>query len=385
MIKKNLLIDITIYISFVFLGLYLSVFQRSLDDISTYYNFASAFKGFLITSHFAGIFVMPLVSGELADKIGRKLVSCLGFGLFFIGLLTAILTANVYLYIFAIFLIGGGFGIIEGTMTTILVDLNQGNESMVINVSQAFFVIGALSGPLMVSLFLSKGYDWRHLYAIFTGISLIYMIYFALLTFKKAAYSVGKLKGTIVLKLLREPLLVLFALSILMYVGIEQGISFYINTYIKSMTASELIPSLVLSGFWGFMIAGRLSCGYLSKKFDARKIVILLTIFSAAALVVVIFSKGYLLAGIGFSLLGFGLSGIWPLLMYLASTSFPKYSGTAIGIMMASCAMGGMIIPFLSNAAGANFGPDIGIASFLLPAAVIILSQLFIIKRLKRA
>ncbi|MGM0365695.1 MAG: MFS transporter, partial [Actinomycetota bacterium] len=338
----------------------------------------------LITSHFAGIFIMPLISGELADKFGRKPVSCLGFGLFLLGLLAAILTSNIYIYTFAVFLIGGGFGIIEGTMTTILVDLNRDNESMVINVSQVFFVIGALSGPLMVSLFLSKGYDWKSLYAIFAAISLIYLIYFALLPFRKAAYSAGKLKGTIVMKLLREPLMMLFVLSILMYVGIEQGISFYINTYIKTMTVSEFIPSLILSAFWGFMIAGRLSCGYLSKKYNAKKIIIILTIFSAAALLVVIFSTGYIFAGIGFSLLGFGLSGIWPLIMYLASTSYPKYSGTAIGIMMASSAMGGMIIPFLSSAAGAAFGTDAGIASLLLPAAVIVFSQLFIIRKLKR-
>ncbi|MCG9479944.1 MAG: MFS transporter [Actinomycetia bacterium] len=381
MVKKNLLVDITIYISFIFLGLYLSVFQRSLEDIGNYYNMASALQGILITSHFTGLLIMPLVAGEISDKYGRKMVSCLGYFFFFAGLITMLITTNIYVYVFAVFLIGGGFGIIEVLMTTLLVDLNPKKGSMVINVSQAFFVIGTASGPLLVSLFLSKGYDWRHLYAIFAGISLIYLLYFSMLSFKKDAYSEAKLKGILVLRLLKEPLMVLFALSILLYVGMEQGVSFYINTYIKSMTSSELVASLALSGFWGFMIVGRVASSYISRKINPKKMIIVLAGFAGLSLMLIVFSRNYFLAAIGFSVLGLGLSGIWPLLVYSASASFPRFAGTTIGIMMAFSAAGGMIIPFISNAIGSFWGANARIASFLVPTVIIILFQAIILKK----
>jgi fucose permease len=381
MTKRKLLVDIIIYISFIFLGLYLSVFQRALEDIGNYYNMASALQGILITSHFAGLLIMPLVAGEISDKYGRKLVTCLGYFFFFAGLIITLITTNIYIYVFAVFLIGGGFGIIEGLMTTILVDLNPKKESMVINVSQAFFVIGAASGPLLVSLFLSRGYDWRHLYAIFTGISLIYLLYFSMLNFKKDAYSEARLKGILVLRMLKEPLMVLFALSILLYVGVEQGVSFYINTYIKSMTSSELVASLALSGFWGFMIVGRIASSYISKKVDPKKMIIVLAVFAGLSLMLIAFSRNYFLAAVGFSFMGLGLSGIWPLLVYSASASFPRFAGTTIGIMMASSAAGGMIIPFASNAVGSFCGANAGIASLLVPTVIIILLQAIILKK----
>lgn len=331
MVKKNLLIDITIYISFIFLGLYLSVFQRALIDIGKYYNMASYLQGTLVSSHFAGLLVMPLIAGEISDKYGRKVVSCLGYFFFFAGLVTTLITSNVYLYVFSVFLIGGGFGIIEGLMTTVLVDFNPGKESMVINVSQAFFVAGAFAGPLLVSLFLSKGYDWRHLYAIFAAIALIYLLYFSMLPFRKALEGTEKLKGLIVLKLLRQPLMVLFALSILMYVGIEQGISFYVNTYIKSMTSSEIISSLALSGFWGFMVVGRIICSYISRKIDPKKLIVVLASFATISILLISLSRNYVLAAIGFSILGLGLSGIWPLLVYSSSAAFPALQALLSG------------------------------------------------------
>ncbi|MDD3777674.1 MAG: MFS transporter [Actinomycetota bacterium] len=381
MVKKNLLIDITIYISFIFLGLYLSVFQRALIDIGKYYNMASYLQGTLVSSHFAGLLVMPLIAGEISDKYGRKVVSCLGYFFFFAGLVTTLITSNVYLYVFSVFLIGGGFGIIEGLMTTVLVDFNPGKESMVINVSQAFFVAGAFAGPLLVSLFLSKGYDWRHLYAIFAAIALIYLLYFSMLPFRKALEGTEKLKGLIVLKLLRQPLMVLFALSILMYVGIEQGISFYVNTYIKSMTSSEIISSLALSGFWGFMVVGRIICSYISRKIDPKKLIVVLASFATISILLISLSRNYVLAAIGFSILGLGLSGIWPLLVYSSSAAFPRFAGTTIGIMMASSAIGGMVIPFASNAVGSLIGPSAGVGSLIIPAVVVIAVQLFIIRK----
>ncbi len=380
MVKKNILVDITIYIVFILLGMYISVFQRSLNDISASYIFLGTFKGVLITSHFAGFLIMPLVTGEISDKFGRKLMSCIGFASFFLGLVLSIVTKNIYLYIFAFSLIGGGFGVIEGLMTTILVDINKDKENIVINISQAFFVVGALLGPFLVSFFITKGYNWRHIYFIFAVFSFIYIIYFALLKFKKSRRGVGKLKGIIVLKLLKKPVLLLLALSILMYVGIEQGIGFFITTYIQKLTVSEFIPSLVLSGFWGFMIIGRLSCGFLSRRFDSKKIIIILALFSGISLLFIIFAKGYILTGIGFSLLGLGFSGIWPLIVFLASKNYRIYSGTAVGIMMASSALGGMIIPFLSETAGSSFGINIGIASFLIPVIAIIIAQFAIIR-----
>jgi len=175
--------------------------------------------------------------------------------------------------------------------------------------------------------------------------------------------------------------MVLFALSILMYVGIEQGISFYVNTYIKSMTSSEIISSLALSGFWGFMVVGRIICSYISRKIDPKKLIVVLASFATISILLISLSRNYVLAAIGFSILGLGLSGIWPLLVYSSSAAFPRFAGTTIGIMMASSAIGGMVIPFASNAVGSLIGPSAGVGSLIIPAVVVIAVQLFIIRK----
>lgn len=49
--------------------------------------------------------------------------------------------------------------------------------------------------------------------------------------------------------------------------------------------------------------------------------------------------------------------------------------------MMASSAIGGMVIPFASNAVGSLIGPSAGVGSLIIPAVVVIAVQLFIIRK----
>lgn len=383
--NKKLVTNYIIYFSLTLLGLYMSVFQRSLNDISNFLQVVGLFSGLLVTVHFTGIFLMPLLAGELADKYGRKLVACFSFSLLFFGLLISLISKNVVTYLIGVFFVGGGFGVVEGMMTTLLVDMNKENEARVINISQAFFCLGALVGPLLTSYFISLGYSWRTLYGIFAIISGLYILYFWRLPMAGLNVSaVEKIKGTIVFKLIRQPVLILLAVTMFMYVGVEQGVAFLITNYTNSVGDSILFPSVNLSLFWGLMIAGRIIIGLLRKSYRVSKLVIGLTLFSFISLVLVLLSNGYLSLAISFSLLGLGLSAIWPLIMVLSNKFFTRYHATAFGIMMASSALGGMVLPFISGFIGNAYNIRAGIGFFILPLITMVVLQWIVLRKYEK-
>lgn len=363
----------------------MSVFQRSLDDIGNYYGFTDVMTGLLVTGHFMGIFLAPLLAGELADKYGRRIIVCAGFSLFFIGIILSVASRNIVLSVTAITLVGGGFGIIEGMITALLVDINEGKESIIINLSQAFFCLGALVGPLITSALISVGYTWRNLYVFFAVTSLFYTLYIWKLQLRVREIRAGGeiIKGTIVLHLFKKPVFMFLALSMFMYVGIEQGVAFWITSHINTMTDSIYIPSIILSAFWGLMILGRITFGLLSGKINNIKIIIGLTLFSLISLIFIITGRNYVFSGVGYALLGIGFSAIWPLIMALTNKFFGNHTATGFGVMMACSALGGMLIPFIAGAVGDMFNIRTGIAVFFGPLFIILLSQYMILRKTK--
>ncbi len=188
--------------------------------------------------------------------------------------------------------------------------------------------------------------------------------------------SVSKWKktGLYSAKLIKDRYFQLLCLSIFLYVGIEGASSFWITTYFRDILSSEKLGSYALSGFWGSMIVGR----YIGSKLEnkSRLSFNISLIISIVSITVGLLIKTPVSGLISFTLLGFGFAIIWPVLMTMAAKRYPQNTGTAMGIMMTTSAVGGIVIPFIMGILGDALSITAGLAVVPISAFLIIFLQM---------
>lgn len=403
----NKAINITCYISFLFLGMYLAVYQVAIDFISNELTISSTVSGILISFHFAGILIASAILGEISDRIGKKPVIIICFMIIIAGLLLVYLFNTIELIAAGILLIGCGFGAIEGVMSGLLADLNSSRTNQVINISQMYFSIGAVVGPVSAVWMTEFLGSWKQNYIV---LAVIFFILLIIVAKQKHAEMNGKEpmaenmppgvppvkemplpeetipveempeqeglpgpKGSIAVFLLKEKKLILLCAAIFIYVGIEEATAFWTNTYFLDVFNVEKLGAYALSGYWGSMVAGR----YIGSRFEEKsnmfcRVGLLISLISVILALIV---KNPVFNLACFILIGLGFSVVWPVLMATAAKSYHKYTGTAMGIMIMFSAVGGIVVPFFMGAMGEFL--DTGTAFLIVPvlAFVILLLQ----------
>ena len=104
------------------LGLFLSVYQSVIGDMSGMLGSGSELAGIMISIYFTGAFIVPIIAGELGDRIGKKTALLAGVAVLIIGLTMAVLSNNVVLTGIGVFLMGGGACTIESLLSAKITD-----------------------------------------------------------------------------------------------------------------------------------------------------------------------------------------------------------------------------------------------------------------------
>ena len=112
--------------------------------------------------------------------------------------------------------------------------------------------------------------------------------------------------------------------------------------------SDELIASFGSLIFGGLML-GRMISGFISNRLGDR---ILIRIGIVVELIGIVFvfipSQGYLVAAIGFVIIGTGMGPVYPAIQHMAPTNFGKrYSAAVIGLQMASAYVGSTFMPMV--------------------------------------
>jgi FHS family glucose/mannose:H+ symporter-like MFS transporter len=338
----------------------------------------------LISLHFAGIMLAPAIFGEISDRRGKKPVVIISFIIFITGLLLVYFFDLIVLIAVGIFLIGCGFGVIEGLLSGLLADINVEKTSQVINISQMYFSIGAVIGPVAAVWIIDALGGWKQNYIVLTVIFFLLLLVILKLDFGKVGLAeteeskVIEKSGPISLLLLKQKTFFLLCLSIFVYVGIEEASAFWVNTYFRDVLNTEKLGAYALSGYWGSMAVGR----YIGSKFEEKS-----NMFVKAGLWISLISLtlGLIIRNpvvnlVCFTLLGFGFSVVWPVIVSITAKKYPQYTGTSMGIIMTSGAIGGIIVPFLTGVAAELAG----IAAALMIIPVLTLIILFIVGKIEK-
>lgn len=358
-----------VYIAF---GLVTSVIGVIIDKFQVQYDVPLQVAALLPFAFYLsyGLFSVPF--GIQMDRIGAKAVLILGMVLMVLGCFLLYLSNNYILVIAMIFLTGVGVTAIQTAGNPLIRELDKparytANLTIIIGVG----ALGYAFSPLLVPFVQAKGLPWNLVYLIFGIISLSLLVLLLIAKIPKGKLlEEEKISLRAISSLLREPVIITYALAIFLYVGAEVGTSSYIMVFMEKghgfannislwdegTFMNSVFPStsaLVVGLFWLFQAIGRLITGQLMKVVRPRLIFIIHSAGTCAAILVAIFSSAET-ALVAFVFTGYFTSTSFTSIFSATIQSFEKYHGAISGILCTAI-VGGAIIGFLIGAVGDSF------------------------------
>jgi len=294
---------------------------------------------------FLGFFLTTLVGGVICDHVGKKRGLQAACILIVSGAAAWLMSHSFSTACAAGWLMGMGGGVLESMSSALLTDLYPRRRKFYLNLSQVVYCAGAVAGPALMGALMPRGVHWK---IFFLAIALLAAMLFGL--YAAASVPAPASQGRIPLRqaasALRRRTVLVPCAAIFAYVLAESCVILFVNLHLsRCHGAPENWAIYAISLIWLTMTVGRILCAAVPEEASYEKLLAALLTASALSLVLQGWYPGWRSSLAGFCLTGLLFSGIWPLLVGLASARHPDQSGTVVGIVVAAGSLGCVTAP----------------------------------------
>jgi predicted MFS family arabinose efflux permease len=215
------------------------------------------------------------LSGLLLDRVGRKPVLVMGLACMTAGLIGIATAPSLGIALAWTFLLGLGWGCQDVTLNVFVADLYPEDRNAALNLTNVFFGLGALAGPLAVGAALTTLDSPQPVLLLLAGLAALAVIFFLVLRFPPMpAAPQGTSAGRRALGVLREGYVLLTALMFFLYVGLEIGFGGWAYSFaIEGAHLDAGIAALVVSVYWIAFTVGRAAAGFASRRWPGAELV----------------------------------------------------------------------------------------------------------------
>ena len=320
-----------------------------MNEIGRQYNASSATLAWLLRATMSGFFVAVLAAARYSDKHGKLRPLLFGCIAMSTGLLLFAWASTFKVAILAVTIAGIGGGSCEGTSAALLSDLYHGSKrTAMMNFSQAVFGLGAVSAPFAIAKLLQAGMHWQLGYIGAAVLSIVSAFVVFLTISLRVEVPVAKVETETGgwRPILHDRMVLWLTLGMLLYVAAEGGPASWLAVYFKkALHSSAPLSASSLSFFWFGILLGRVIAAYVSKYVSDLALIRVATMCAAVFQAILLLIHATIPAIIAAFALGVCLAPIWPTIVSLAGAAHPKQSGTVIGLVVASGALGAVIFP----------------------------------------
>lgn len=260
---------------FVFAILLNSVGTVILQSINTFditKPQAATLEGFKDLS----IAVVSFLLASFIPRLGYKLALIVGLSaVTVVSLLTPVLASFVAIkLLFAV--VGASFAVVKVAVYAIVGQLSHDtrSHSSLLNTIEGVFMIGVLSGYWIFSYFIDPlaptSLNWMSVYywlALIIAVALVLVLKAPITApTEHRQEESGQQAFLAMLKLAYQPLVLIFILSVFLYVLVEQGIGSWLPTFNNEVLSLPVDVSVQITSVFAFSIAaGRLMAGQVLK------------------------------------------------------------------------------------------------------------------------
>ncbi len=350
---------IVIYAAFISLGLPDSLLGVAWPVMQPEYHVPFGFAGIISMVISGGTIVSSFLSGRLLNRFGVGKVTFVSVFMTAVALLgISVFPSFVWVLLFAVPL-GLGAGAIDSGLNEYVAEHYQAHHMSWLH---CFWGIGAMTGPVIMSRYISANSSWRNGYLTVSVVQfvLVAVLFFTLPLWDKVA-SLTKAntpeqepapQETVAQqKELLYPLKVrgvkIALVSFLFYCGIESTMGLWGGSYLVNGKGLDVATAAAwVSAFYGSITAGRLIAGFVTMKVSNKSLIRmgqLIVLAGAVTLLLPLPNWGSL---IGFILVGFGCAPIFPCMLHETPVRFGKADSQLImGFQMTVAYIGSTFLP----------------------------------------
>jgi fucose permease len=341
------MIKIVALMSVFGLGIAFSVIGALKLELVKQLRITDAQFGKLITAlMFTSIFVV-LAFGPLVDMFGYKPVAIAGFLLGSLAVYLLVSARSYGMAVFSCILLGVGAMCLNLGNTLIPMVLFPGNPAAASNFGNVFFGIGAFITPFLAGILLHRlGFKTT---GFIVSVILLLPVVFAVLaqypTVQQSGQSFGQALSNM-FGLLANPAIIVAALALFCYIGLESSMGGWISTYASNQGFDEKGASIVLSSFWiGLMVARLIASATVTSANGVTALAVLaIEAFILIGTMMAVNTKS-LAAALVF-LTGTCFGPLFPTIVGVTFSKIdPSLYGSAFGIIFAVGLLGGSTLP----------------------------------------
>ena len=339
------LLIVTTFMTLFLIGMIGSSWGSAVTLIKLRFLISDASVGLLGSAQSLGGVLGNLFTGLLERRLAAGPRMALGVTLFSFGCLMFFLGQLWLLALASALVLGFGLGIFQVNYGALFSRGFGSRSSAVMNVMSTSFSFGSIVGPLVVVWLLGRFGLMFLAVSIFTALAIVVMLP------ARDSLEVNTANSSLVF----GPKIIGFILLCVFYVCAEQGISFWMPTYLLSIGYKLPDAAKVASAFWIALTAGRFLAIPISLYLRSAALVSLSLLLAFVSLLL---SQIHVLAAPAFVAAGLFLAPVFPTGLVWINREYTSLSATALYLVSGS--VGALLI-----------APALGVLKEVLGAPII--------------
>lgn len=340
-----------IYLIFISLGLPDSLLGSGWPKMQVVFNVPSSYAGYVsMTISFMTI-ISALLSPRMIRRFHTKWIVIASIALTVFGLLGFSICGQYWmLFLFAV-PYGLGAGAVDASVNHYVANHYS---SSVMNFLHCFYGVGAVISPCIMAQALkvarwNEGYRWTAY--IQMAILLVCVLSLPLWNQNEATAEAENGDSAGIKETLKVPGVLLTLIAFYAYCSGEATCFLWTPSYFAGTRAGLSDQTVASFGslIFGGLMLGRLISGFTSNRLGDRRLIrIGIAVELVGILLVMLPAPGYVIAAIGFVVIGTGMGPVYPAIQHMAPYNFGRrYSAAVIGLQMASAYIGSTFMPMV--------------------------------------
>jgi fucose permease len=307
--------------------------------------------GRLTMAIFGGSFAAQFVAGWASDRLGRRLVLAAGLVLLAAAGVAIALSTSLAVTLAVGVVYGFGYGAFTLSGNVMASELMPTRRASAVNLVNMFFGLGAVVGPLVVSVLLQR--TGASLPALWLGSGLLALsAAVAAITLPDRLPVFAPLGAALsgpAPSLLRDRMLLACGVLLALYVGSEMAAGFWSTVYLQQSAGMDAARAAAATSlFWAMLTLGRVIATVAGMRLGAEPLLTASVWVACAGAALLWIGHGSAAASVtAFALLGFGYGPIYPTGVAVLTSRFPHAAGVATSQMGILAAIGGALLPWI--------------------------------------
>jgi FHS family glucose/mannose:H+ symporter-like MFS transporter len=314
------------------IGTVVSAYGPLLQYLAHRFGVSLPVAGEVLSAHFAGALIGVLGSMRVMERFPNRHMLVTALGSLGLGCALVALAPTWPVLLAAVFVVGVGFGALDIGLNQLVAHSAGARRTAVLNMLNGSFGIGAVLGPILVTLL-----GEHHFTLLYAGGAVL-----ALGLIPEGLRIPGRLPVAPRATAGRpNALILIFVLAFALYVGTEAGVGGWATSHLESVGLGSASAAALTSGFWLALGLGRLLVALLPSRVPEWAIVTTASALGALALLAAVSGRA---APIAYVVAGLVIAPIFPTGIVWLAKLLPG-DARATSWLFPGAMLGGALIP----------------------------------------